>query len=64
MPAMRLKAMPAASGAGAYVLLRQVSSFDRPGFSSIGIITLWPFAGMLMVFTVSSFLFFSVSVAS
>lgn len=64
MPAMWLKAIPAASHAGTYLLFYQVSSFNRPGFSSIVIITLWPCTGMLMVFTVSSFLFFSVSVAS
>lgn len=56
--------MPAASGAGADLLFHPVSNFDRPGFSSIVIITLWSCTGMLMVFTVSPFLFFSVSVAS
>lgn len=50
MPAMWLKAMLAASGAGAYLLLHRVSSCDRPGFSSIVVITLWPCTGMLMVF--------------
>lgn len=64
LPAMWWKVTPAASGAGTDLLLHQVSRFDRPGFSSIVIIALWPCTGMLMVFTVSSFLFFSVSVAS